>query len=123
MLGQKCVIIEDMQFGAFASPFGPLCYCDRHQEMSAAKLEIDKNARDATMTGAPVALPAYLLTPLSTVSSTSVDASCTNVRALALEKPEIADDSESEDRREWDMCGTTKRGPIGGLCVCVCDGM
>lgn len=54
----------------------------------------------------------YRFTPLSTVSNTSVDASCTKVRALALEKPEIADDSEIEDRREWDMFGTTKRGPI-----------
>lgn len=52
----------------------------------------------------------YLLTPFSIVSRTSVDASCTNVRALALEKPEIADDSESEDRRDWsNEEGTTNR--------------
>lgn len=43
---------------------------------------------------------AYLLIPFSMVSSTNVDASCKNVRALALEKPEIAEDSESEDRRD-----------------------
>lgn len=49
---------------------------------------------------------------MSIVSSTSVEASCTNVRALALEKPEIADDSESEDRRDESMLGTTKRGPV-----------
>lgn len=58
------------------------------------------------------------------VSSTSVDASCKNVRALALEKPEIAEDSESEDRRDWsNEEGTTNLG--GGpfrMCVfmCVC---
>lgn len=54
----------------------------------------------------------YRLTPFSIVSSTSVDASCTNVRALALENPEIAEDSESEDRRDWsNEEGTTNRGP------------
>lgn len=42
----------------------------------------------------------YRLTPFSIVSNTNVDASCTKVRALALENPEIADDSESEDRRD-----------------------
>lgn len=41
------------------------------------------------------------------------------MRALALEKPEIADDSESEDRREWDMLGTTKRGPTQAFVRCV----
>lgn len=41
-----------------------------------------------------------------------MDASCTNVRALALENPEIAEDSESEDRRDWSNGeGTTNRGP------------
>lgn len=47
------------------------------------------------------------------VSSTNVDASCTKVRALALEKPEIAEDSESEDRRDWsNEEGTNNRGPF-----------
>lgn len=40
----------------------------------------------------------YRFTPFSAVSNTNVDASWTNVRALALEKPDIADDSESEER-------------------------
>lgn len=54
------------------------------------------------------------------VSSTNVDASCTNVRALALEKPEIAEDSESEDRRDWsNEEGNTNRGPFR-MCVCQC---
>lgn len=56
----------------------------------------------------------YLFTPFSIVSSTNVDASCTKVLALALENPEIAEDSESEDRRDWSKEeGTTIRGPFG----------
>lgn len=55
----------------------------------------------------------HLFTPFSIVSSTSVDASCTNVLALALENPEIAEDSESEDRRDRSIVGdTTNRGPF-----------
>lgn len=55
----------------------------------------------------------YLFTPFSIVSSTSVDASCTNVCALALENPEMAEDSESEDRRDISTEeGTTNRGPF-----------
>lgn len=55
------------------------------------------------------------------VSSTNVDASCTKVRALALENPEIAEDSESEDRRDWsNEEGTNNRGPFMNVeCVCV----
>lgn len=53
----------------------------------------------------------HLLTPFSIVSKTSVDASWTNVFVLALEKPEIADDSESEDRLDWSKVGTTNLGP------------
>lgn len=52
-----------------------------------------------------------LLTPFSIVSKTSVDASWTNVFVLTLEKPEIADDSESEDRLDWSKVGTTNLGP------------
>lgn len=44
------------------------------------------------------------------VSSTSVDASCTYVLALALLKPDMADDSESEERRDWSRFGTCRRG-------------
>lgn len=58
-------------------------------------------------------LNTYRLTPFSIVSSTRVDASWTKVRALALEKPDIADDSESEERRDWSNNGdTAKRGPF-----------
>lgn len=53
-----------------------------------------------------------LLTPFSIVSKTNVDASWTNVFVLTLEKPEIADDSESEDRLDWSKVGTTNLGPI-----------
>lgn len=52
----------------------------------------------------------YRLTPFSIVSRTNVDASCTNVFVLALEKPEIADDSESEDRLDWSKVGKTNLG-------------
>lgn len=45
------------------------------------------------------------------VSRTSVDASCTNVFVLTLEKPEIADDSESEDRLDWSNVGITNFCP------------
>lgn len=55
----------------------------------------------------------YRLTPFSMVSSTNVDASCTKVRALALENPDIADDSESEERRDWSNKGdTAKQEPL-----------
>lgn len=40
----------------------------------------------------------YLFIPLSIVSRTSDDDSCKYVLVLADEKPEIADDSEIEDR-------------------------
>lgn len=43
------------------------------------------------------------------VSKTNVDASCTNVRVLALENPDIADDSESEERRDWSNNGDTAK--------------
>lgn len=64
------------------------------------------------------------------VSRTSVDASCTNVFVLTLEKPEIADDSESEDRLDWSNVGITNFCPtycrirflydtqFNGYCVC-----
>ena len=54
----------------------------------------------------------YLLIPFSIVSNTNVDASCKYVLVLADEKPEIADDSEIEDRLEWSSVGTTIFGPI-----------
>lgn len=72
----------------------------------------------------------YRLTPFSMVSRTSVDASCTNVFVLTLEKPEIADDSESEDRLDWSNVGITNFCPtycrirflydtqFNGYCVC-----
>lgn len=54
----------------------------------------------------------HLLTPFSMVSSTRVDASCTNVFVLAVEKPEIAEDSEIEERLEWSNGGEMpERGP------------
>lgn len=44
---------------------------------------------------------AHLFIPLSIVSRTSDDDSCKYVLVLADEKPEIADDSEIEDRLDW----------------------
>lgn len=43
------------------------------------------------------------LMPFSTVSRTNVDASWTQVLLLAEEKPEMAEDSEIEERREWSV--------------------
>lgn len=50
--------------------------------------------------------------PFSRVSRTNVDASCKYVFVLADEKPERADDSESEDRLDWSSVGTINLGPI-----------
>lgn len=46
-----------------------------------------------------------LFTPFSTVSSTRVDASWTNVFAEALDQPDTLDDSEIDDRRDKFMDG------------------
>lgn len=89
------MIIVNVQFCTLASPSRPLCNGQWYQEMPTihVKFEIYSVCFDGTEW-------AYLLIPFSMVSSTNVDASCKNVRALALEKPEIAEDSESEDRRD-----------------------
>lgn len=112
MFGDECVIIIDVQFCSFTPPFRSLCNCDRHQEMSVIQWQTSVWTKNGSRSSSGSRKWSYLFTPLSTVSSTSVDASCTNVRALALEKPEIADDSESDDRRDWSMLGTTNRGPL-----------
>lgn len=51
-------------------------------------------------------------TPFSIVSRTNVDASCTYVLVLTLLKPEMADDSESEERLDWSKVRTTSLGPV-----------
>lgn len=89
------MVVIDVQLGALLSPPGLLGNSQRDKEMPGNTHSINI---ESTKIYCP--LSSYFLTPLSIVSRTSVDASCTYVLALADEKPLMAEDSERDDRRD-----------------------